>query len=141
MNNLKGWKKAYEKGMTLLEIMIVLAILAGIAGILVNKATQGLKKANVKQARILIGEVEKSLGMYYQDCRKFPTALNDLLEKPEDCQNWGPDPYVKKSQLQDPWGNELLYEKTSKGGVILSFGADGKEGGEGEDADISSEEL
>ncbi len=58
------------------------------------------------------------------------------------CQNWGPTPYAKKNLLVDPWGNDIMYERNSSVSfTLLSYGADGEPGGDGLDADISSEDL
>ncbi|MCH2535156.1 MAG: type II secretion system major pseudopilin GspG [Bdellovibrionales bacterium] len=140
-----------EKGMTLIEIMIVLAILAGIASILVTTVTGRLKKARMQQAKIQISEYMKQLDMYMTDCGNYPETdygLNALVEQPQDgsCPNWGPEPYLKASgrddgKWLDPWGGEYYYEKINGDYVILSFGADRREGGTGENADISSDEI
>src|SRR5882672_3005138 len=103
-----------EKGMTLLEIMIVLAILAGLIAVLASKVTGSMKKARMNEARIQIGEYGKALDMFYTDCGFFPASdvgLKALLEAPSNCSNWGPEPYIKKL-TQDPWHHDYIYENT-----------------------------
>lgn len=134
-----------EKGMTLVEIMIVLAILAGIMSILVTTVTGRLKKARIQQAKIQISEYMKQLDMYMTDCGSYPESdygLEALVEQPQDgsCPNWGPEPYLKKVDT-DPWGGQYYYEKVNGNFVIISFGADRREGGTGENADINSDEI
>ena len=135
-----SFKKLNQKGMTLLEIMIVLAILGGLITILAGQITGKLDSAKVKEAKIQMSEMAKSLEMYYTDCGVYPETMNGLIEQPSDCPNWGPEPYVKKLQ-KDPWGSDFEYESEGGSYTILSFGKDRKPGGTGSAKDISSEEL
>ena len=101
-----------EKGMTLLEIMIVLVILGGLIAILATKVTGRLKTARVRQAQLQISEYGKALDMYFTDCNQYPSTeenLQALVAAPSTCPNWGPDPYTKKVN-KDPWGGDFIYE-------------------------------
>ncbi|MGE4132447.1 MAG: type II secretion system major pseudopilin GspG [Bdellovibrionales bacterium] len=132
-----------EKGMTLIEIMIVLAILGGLITILATQVTGKLKSAKIKQAKIQIAEVGKSLDMYFTDCGSYPTneeGLAALTAAPSSCSNWGPDPYLKKIN-KDPWGGEFVYESSGNNYILRSLGSDKREGGTGDAADISSDQL
>lgn len=132
-----------EKGMTLLEIMVVLVILGGLATVLIGQVMNRLGSANIRQAKIQIGEYVKNLDMYYTDCGVYPTTeegLQALVEKPASCPNWGPEPYIKRVN-PDPWRNDFVYESNGSEFVLKSLGKDRREGGTGENADISSEEL
>jgi len=134
-----------EAGMTLIEIMIVLAIIGTLLTVLASNVMSKLKKSRVSNTRIQLHEVQKQLDMYNSDCGTYPTTeqgLNALLAKPgEDCPNWGPEPYVKKGQIKDLWGSELIYESDGSAiQVLKSLGEDKKEGGEGNNADISLEQ-
>lgn len=132
-----------QKGMSLVEIMVVLAIIASVATFIITNVTGNLKKANIRQAKILIKEVSKALDMYYTDCGNFPSTdkgLGALVEDPGDCSDWGPDPYIKKIP-KDPWNNELFYEVDGGSYILISLGADRREGGSAENKDISSEDL
>jgi general secretion pathway protein G len=128
-----------KKGMTLLEIMIVLAILAGLIAVLASQVNGRLKKARINEARIQIGEYGKALDMFYTDCGFYPTELSALLVAPSNCSNWGPDPYVKKLS-KDPWSHDFVYETNGASFKLKSYGADGKEGGEKDAADITNED-
>ncbi|MGE0526050.1 MAG: type II secretion system major pseudopilin GspG [Bdellovibrionales bacterium] len=132
-----------DKGMTLLEIMIVLVILGGLIAILATQVQGRLKKARTQQARLQISEYGKALDMYFTDCGNYPSAedggLNALIEAPSSCSNWGPDPYVKKLN-KDPWGGDFIYEPTGSDYVLRSLGSDRREGGSGDAADISSDQ-
>lgn len=130
-----------HRGFSLVEIMIVLAII----GIIVGLASGGIsyfEKAKVKEANVKIKQLGDALEMYYTDCSIYPTTdqgLAALVEAPSDCEEWGPEPYIKKIP-KDPWKREYIYESDGSDFEIKSLGKDRKEGGEGLDADISSKE-
>lgn len=130
-----------NKGMTLLEIMIVLVILGGLIAILATQVQGRLKKAKIGQAKIQIAEYGKALDMYFTDCSNYPTTeegLNALVTAPGSCSNWGPDPYLKKVN-KDPWNGDFIYESQGNNYILKSLGSDHREGGTGDAADISSE--
>lgn len=132
-----------RRGMTLLEIMIVLAILASLIGVLASQINSRMKKAKINQAKIQIGEISKALDMYYTDCNSYPTGaegLQALVAQPGGCAQWGPDPYLKRAP-KDPWGQDFIYDSQGNTFTIISLGADKKEGGTGDGADISSQDL
>lgn len=130
-----------QAGMTLIEIMIVIAIIGGLMTFLGQTVFSNLGKAKTQQAKIQIQEITKSIQLYAVDCGSVPQSINALLEDDGNCSNWGPDPYVKANMIKDPWNNELVYEKNGSDFTLLSLGADGEDGGEGKDKDISSEDL
>lgn len=130
-----------SNGMTLIEIMIVLAIVVGLMTTVGSNVMSRFQGSKVKQAKIQIGDISNKIEAYYIDCGSYPSTedgLDALVTQPGSCQNWGPQ-YTKKSRLKDPWGNEFIYEKIGSSEFeIISLGADGQEGGEGLDADISN---
>lgn len=133
-----------QKGMTLIEIMIVLVIVGGMAAILGSQIFSRFKTAKVRQAKLQMSEVTKALDVFYADCNSYPDSsqgLNALVTAPANCKNWGPEPYVKPSLLKDPWGSDFIYENEGSSYTIRSLGGDKKEGGSGADADISSADL
>lgn len=124
-----------KKGFTLVEIMIVLAILGSIFALLAGRFAGARDKAKVKEAGILMGQISNALSSYNLDCNKYPTSL-DGLKKSDDCKNWGPNPY-HTGKLVDPWDKPFVYEGGSGAEFVLkSLGKDGKEGGDGFDKDI-----
>ena len=132
-----------EKGMTLLEIMIVLVILGGLIAILATQVQGRLKSSKIKQAKIQIAEMGKALDMYFTDCNQYPSTeegMQALVTAPPSCTNWGPDPYIKKVQ-KDPWNGDFIYESTGNNYLLKSLGSDHREGGTGDAADISNENL
>lgn len=132
-----------RKGMTLLEIMIVLAIIASVTAILASSIRGRMKKAQINQAKIQLGELQKALDMYYTDCHSYPSSgdgLQALVTQPGSCPEWGPEPYLKRPP-KDPWNHEFIYESNGNDYNVTSLGSDGKEGGSGDAADISSKDL
>jgi general secretion pathway protein G len=135
-----------QDGMTLLEIMIVLAIVGGLIAVLGTQVNDYLKKSRVANAKILLKEIDKSLQSFNADCGAFPTTdqgLKALQTSPgaEVCPNWGPNAYWKKKDFKDPWNNGLVYESDGGSYVLKSLGEDRKADGSGFGADISSEDL
>lgn len=133
-NNISNCAKS-TKGFTLVEIMIVLAILGSIFALLAGRFAGARDKAKVKEANIQMGQISNSLSQYSLDCNKYPAAL-EALKKADDCKNWGPNPYYQ-GKLQDPWGNPYQYEVTGSEFVLKSLGRDGKDGGTAFDKDIT----
>lgn len=132
--------KLNQRGMTLIEIMIVLIIVGGLMAVLGNRVVGQLGTAQNKQAKIAMSGLGDALDMYRASCGSYPENLEALVEKPGDCPNWGPEPYLKKIP-KDPWNGDFIYERSSRSKYVLrSLGADGAEGGTGSDADISSDE-
>lgn len=125
------------QGFTLIELMVVVAIL-GVLGLVVArnlfpevaKATRTTAKTNIE---ILKSEVTR----YRMDNHlKLPGSLEELLQPNEN--NMGAPYLDKEEDLLDPWGNPYIYQVMGSSFEIKSLGADGMEGGEGENADISS---
>lgn len=127
-----------RRGFTLVEIMIVLAILGSIFALLAGRFGGARDKAKVKEAKIQMGLIANALSSYNLDCGKYPKSLDGLV-KVDDCSNWGPESYYKQ-KLKDPWNHDYQYELNGSEYILKSFGKDGKEGGSGFDKDISSDE-
>lgn len=128
-------------GFTLLEIMVVVTILGLLAAFIVPNVLGSGEKAKLKLAKANMAPIANSLKLYRNDVGRYPTTsqgLIALVEEPSDARNWGPSPYLEKLP-EDPWGNEYVYMSP---GIdheydLLSLGADGEEGGDGFNADIS----
>jgi general secretion pathway protein G len=132
--------------MTLIEILIVVMIIASVGTLAVTSVMKQYNKAKYNQAKILLSEVGKALDQFYTDCGFYPLTdqgLNALISAPggsRSCPNWGPDAYTKKMP-RDPWGGELIYSSDDGAKYNLkSLGADRKEGGDGFNKDLDSEE-
>lgn len=133
-----------EKGFTLVELMVVLAILGGLFAFFGRSVFGQKDKANVRMAKMQIARISTAVETFYSDCDQYPQNLDQLVERPSEdvCENWGPAGYLKnKKDLMDPWKNEFVYEVEGGGFIVRSLGKDKEAGGEGFNADISSEDL
>jgi general secretion pathway protein G len=138
-------KKQSRSGFTLVELLVVIVILMVIGTISMQTFRKEPDKARVQAARTSFSQLETALERYKLDNGSYPDeeiGLAALVSAPEDDDgSWG-GPYMKKqSSLQDPWGNEYVYASPASDGTeyeIICLGADGEEGGEGFNADLSS---
>jgi general secretion pathway protein G len=126
--------------MTLIEILIVLAIIASMMAFLVPGVTRQLDKSKVQETKIQIGQIMNALNLYYTDCGKFPSSLEGLIKADPECPNWGPEPYLKKAP-KDAWNRDFVYSLEGNQYTIRSLGSDGREGGDGYAKDISSDDV
>ena len=135
----KGTK--HQEGFSLVEIIVVLAIIGGIMTLLAPRIFQNKQKSNQRIAKIQLAKVANSINEFYADCDQLPESLDNLLDDPgpDVCESWGPDSYVKEKDLIDPWKGDIVFESSGSGFVLRSYGADGTEGGEGYDSDIEHE--
>jgi len=124
--------RALQRGMTLIEIMVVITILGLIAAAVAVNVVGQLDDAKVKQARTDLHTLENCLDLYKIDKGRYPTTEEGLqaLVTAGKC----------KAQLKDPWKNDYVYlypgQVHSDGFDIKSYGADGAAGGDGKNADI-----
>jgi len=131
-----------QQGFTLIELLIVMVIL-GILAALVGPSMFGkVGKSSQKAAKAQIALFETAMDIYRLDVGKYPTmdqGLEALRVKPDGVEKWD-GPYLSKDVPMDPWGNRYVYESPGEHGDydIISLGADGDPGGEGEDTDIVS---
>jgi general secretion pathway protein G len=140
---MKHIKNNTESGFTLLELLVVLGIIAMLAGIVGPQVMKHMGESKTKAAKVQIEDLAATLDMYKLDLGSYPTSeegLKALIESPEGAKRWN-GPYLSKSKIPiDPWQNEYHYVSPGEHGKfdLFTFGADGKEGGEGEDQDIVS---
>ena len=134
-----------QSGFTLIEVMVVLAIIGGMLALVAGNVIGNAGEARIKTTKSQIKLIENALDLYKLDNYIYPTTeqgLEALITKPSgspEAKNWKSGGYLKGGKLpQDAWGNEFIYFYESGMYEILSLGADGQEGGEEELADISS---
>lgn len=130
------------RGFTLLELLVVMVIIGLLAGYVGPKFFGQIGKSEVKAAKAQIDALQKSLDQYRIDLGHYPSTeqgLQALVVKPADEPRWA-GPYLSKAVPKDPWHNEYQYRAPGEHGEydLLSFGRDGRPGGEGEDADLVS---
>lgn len=136
-------KTKSQKGFTLVEIMIVLAILGGLFTLLGGRVFGQKDRSNVNVAKMQINTIVSAVELFYNDCDQYPQSLNQLVQKPSEdvCENWQPKGYLKSKELKDPWKNDFIYEVEGGGFIVKSLGKDKQVGGEEYNKDISSEDL
>ena len=123
-------------------MLVVVGILAFIMSVVARSVSQSRKKSQINQAKILIGLFEQAMEEFNYDCDYYPETLEDLVSAPVDCEQWGPQPYLKNGKIpKDPWGQDFRYgyNEDKENFEIISWGADRKPGGSGRfNKDISS---
>ena len=129
--------------MTLIEILVVLVLIGVVLGVVGGNFIGRGEKAKADAAKIEIGQIGQALDLYKLETGRYPSSsegLQALVAAPAGASNWN-GPYWKKTQIpKDPWGNEYRYTSPGQKGAydIVSLGADGKEGGDGANKDITS---
>ncbi len=128
-----------QRGFTILEIVIVFILLAGIMAFVGPKIFEQMGKAKSAEQRIKIQHLAGQIEMYKLEVGKYPENLQALVKQPGGVDKWN-GPYIKEPELKDSWGNDYRYTVPGqgKGYDLTSLGADGKEGGEGEARDVSN---
>ena len=132
-----------QAGVTLIEMMVVVTIIALFAALVLPKMLHQADKGRITAARAQINAFQTALGAYKLDTGIFPNTeqgLQALLAKPEGVNNWQ-GPYLQKQLDNDPWGRPYIYRYPGEHGDepdIICYGADGQAGGDGINADIVS---
>lgn len=130
------------RGFTLLELLVVMVIIGLLAGYVGPRFFSQIGKSEVNTARAQIDAFEKALDQYRLDVGRYPASeqgLAALMEAPAGESRWA-GPSLTKAVPADPWGQPYQYRQPGEHGEfdLLSWGADGKPGGEGIDADIGN---
>lgn len=135
-----------EAGFTLIEVMVVVVILALLAGIATRMVIGRVAEARRTRVAVDLKEIAGALKLYKLDNGVYPSTEQglDALVSPPTVgilpRRWNPEGYLEKVPL-DPWGHPYLYLSDGKQYKLASLGADGEEGGEDENADIDSKDL
>jgi len=139
-----------RRGFTLIELMVVIIILGILAMWVAPKIMSRPGEAKQVKAKLDIQNLETALKLYKLDNGIYPTTeqgLQALVEKPETApipKKWKKGGYLEKGKVpKDPWGNDFVYLSPGLKGDfdILSYGADGVPGGEGEDRDVNNWDI
>ena len=141
-------RRGRHAGFTLIEIMVVVIIIGLLAALVAPQMLTQVDKARVTKARADVQAMQTALTMFKLDNYVYPTTdmgLKALAQKPDatTVKNWRPGGYLQHVN-KDPWGNDYQYQLPGTHGGeydLFSFGADGKPGGEGYDADVGNWNL
>jgi general secretion pathway protein G len=136
--------RAADGGFTLVELLVVLAIIGLVMGLIGPRVLGYLAESKTKTAKLQIESFSTSLDLFYLDTGRYPTTsegLGALVQRPADVAVWN-GPYLKDGRVpSDPWGHAYEYKSPVEHTPpyeILSLGPDGREGGTGDAAEISS---
>lgn len=143
--------KLNNEGFSLIEMMIVIALIGFIGTIVLRSVSGKFEQAKVDGAKIKIRQLGATLDDYKRTCGMYPTTdqgLKALVEKPtggKECRNYPVEPFVAKnninSVLKDPWENDWDYKSDGLKYEVISFGAKGEPGGDGYEKDLSSNDA
>lgn len=129
-------------GFTLMELLVVLVIIGLLAALVGPTLYQRMKPAKQSAAKAQMENFTTALDNFFIDVGRFPNmqeGLSILRNNTQQLKGWQ-GPYLKKELPKDPWGNPYVYRSPGRNGPyeLISYGADGKEGGEGENKDITN---
>lgn len=138
-------RRKAQKGLTLIEIMVVVAILGLLAAMIVPNVIGQGEQARVDLAKSNMASIASALDMFRLHNSRYPTTeegLRALVERPSNARSWPEGGYLSRLP-EDPWGNDYVYISPGSSGPydLISLGADGVEGGEGNNADLNYREL
>jgi len=127
-------------GFTLVEMIVVVAIIGILATLVVVRYAGKTDEAKVAAAKSQLAQMETAVLSFYAHLGRMPKSLLELVEKPSGATAWQEGGYLKGKEVpKDPWGNDWRFTSAGRRFEIVSLGADGKEGGQGLDADLSTE--
>ena len=136
-------RKVGEEGFTLVEMLVVITIIGLIMGLIGPRVLNYLSESKVKAAKIQMQSFSSALDLFYLDAGRYPSSAEGLgaLVKPTAGLTAWNGPYLKGGAVpNDPWGKPYLYRSPGERSAyeLMSYGADGQEGGTGTAADIST---
>ena len=131
-----------NRGISLIELLVVMAIIAMFLTLVGSRVFRNVEKSKQVVAKNQIHEFETVLDMFRLDVGRYPTTqegLQALQVRPSGVENWD-GPYMKKDVPLDPWNHAYVYRCPGQKGDfdLIALGADGQEGGEGDNRDITN---
>jgi general secretion pathway protein G len=131
---------AAQRGMSLLEIIIVIVLIGAVLTLVGNRVLGGADRGKASLAKSQIQTLAGKVENYQLDTGSLPARLDDLVTQPGNTSGWL-GPYAKPAELKDPWGRPIEYRAPGEGRPfdLVSLGSDGQAGGESTNADIRFE--
>ena len=137
-------KNRKRKAFTIVELLVVVLIISMLAAFVAPKVFKNIGRTKAQLSKAKMATIESAIGLFYMHCDRYPDdaeGLIVLLEPPADIEEgkWG-GPYLKASELRDLWDRDYIY--VAEGEInpgsydLICLGADGMDGGEGDNADI-----
>jgi general secretion pathway protein G len=135
----RPFRSARQRGFTILEIVIVFILIAGLMAFVGPRIFEQLGRAKSAEQKIKTQSLAGNIELYKLEVGRYPDSLQALVKQPAGVDKWG-GPYGKEADLKDAWGNDYRYAVPGQGKPfdLISLGADGKDGGEGENRDITN---
>ena len=136
-----------QSGFTLIEMLIVISIIALVMGFAVTNIMRRYDEAKISATKIQIRQLGLILDDFRRVCGRYPSTdenLDALIKAPAglNCKNYDPEGFIRDRKIpQDSWNHDFVYTSDGNKYIIKSLGADGKEGGDGVNKDISSDDL
>lgn len=136
------WRRR-QTGFTLLELLVVVAIIGLLVGYVAPRYFSQVGKSEVNVAKAQIDALSKALDQYRLDTGQYPTTelgLAALMTRPPNEAKWN-GPYLQKTPPPDPWGKPYIYKSPGENNreyELVSYGKDGQAGGTGENIDITN---
>ncbi|GIX32842.1 MAG: type II secretion system protein GspG [Lysobacterales bacterium] len=126
-------------GMTLIEILAVIVLIGIVMAVVAQQVFQRVETGKFNAAKAQLQSLSMKIEAYALDNGRPPQRLEDLVQRPGDARNWN-GPYARESDLRDPWGNAFVYRVPGERGPfdLISLGADGRPGGEGNARDLGN---
>jgi general secretion pathway protein G len=139
MKNDKPIAVSRSSGFSLIEMIAVLVLIGLIAGIVAPRIANQLGGGRVRAAKAQLSSLSSKVEMFVLDVGSTPERLDDLLTRPGNAEGWN-GPYAKEADLKDPWGQPFEYKAPGEHGEfdLMSYGADKKSGGDGNNKDLGN---
>lgn len=142
---MKNRRRKNRFGFTMVELMAMLIIIGLLAALVTTKVASKIDQARITTTKANLKTLHTAVTQFKMDTGRFPSedvGLMELIEQPSDVSRYEEGGYLETTEIpKDGWGRDFIYERYPESGkpfVIKSLGADGEEGGEGNDADLYS---